>query len=182
MRHLAPILLTLTFSLTLFTPAHPSTPVHCQKTILGSLSGPYDGDFLSDNSCKCKKLLPDYEYSVVGTIIQWQYYNFHRNLTFFMCTNKGGSWCHTIRREPSEDHPEKKDEFCFRRNYLTGNEFVSFNGQERELGPGGGQGYNVRSADAFCMDVYMQTHGNDTVGIGDEYYYDDVDDMCPGCK
>lgn len=69
MRRLASILLTLTFSLTLFTPTHPSTPVLCEEGFVGSLSGRNDGDFLSENSCKCKKLLPKYEYSVIDTSI-----------------------------------------------------------------------------------------------------------------
>jgi len=174
-----------------------------QGRIPGSITGPHTGDYLTDTRCTCTNTT-----GRVGVAYEWVYYNYHSNATFILywLDNSGvfETWNHgwfcryyAVSKPPKNPRSRKTDELCIwpsqRPDLLNmkWEDCFSFNRQMRSLGKWGGQGrkaypksfVNSEICPHMCEVTMWGEHGiKGATGKGKALVFDDVDDMCDGCR
>lgn len=147
---------------------------------------------------------------------QFEYYNVHLNTTFILtskCPDIGtGSDTNCVPTSAGEDllagdtieeickswegygtthHRWGKltDKFCYKPHPKDGDDYMSFNGQERDLSRWGSQGPRFQSeekSEEVCEDLCRTTMDagllrDDTLPPSHQVVWVNIDDMCEGC-
>jgi hypothetical protein len=207
---LAAILITVTYAASPEEVAIGKVP--------GYLDGqpPRQSDFLTSTFCYCA--LPNHvsNRKEEAHYFQFEYYNLHLNTTFilnhlceasaddkFTCLSprtvaEGESdnpdWADKVCRSWERDgHVSHHDKFCYipyKSAYSDTEDWMTFNKQERALGPGSGQGPAFEPqemVDDVCTglcEVFtgMPYLNNSKLAHNRIIIYEDMDDMCDRCR
>ncbi len=211
--------LLLALAAILITVANAATPEEAAVgKVPGYLHGqpPRQSDFLTSTFCYCA--LPNHVLNrkEEAHYFQFEYYSVHLNTTFileqlceasaddkFTCLSPRSvsegeedrsEWSHKVCRSWERDgHVSHQDHFCYlphQNQYSDTDDFVVFNKQKRNLGPGGRQGPAFEPQDmvddvctGFC-DVHtgMPYLNDSKLAHNRIIIYEDMDDMCDDCR
>lgn len=185
------------------------------KGFTGAADVELTGDYLSATFCYCE--YPPNVADVLGHYYQFEYYNVHLNSTFILTSScpdpefgyeidcvppSGGE--HLLAGYTMDEncrawkgyqtvHDQKKkddDQFCYKPHHHDGNDYMSFNGQKRNLGWTGGQGpvlLNTVESEKVCeglcrenLEIPVLT--DPSYPRSHQVVWTNVADMCEHCE
>ena len=176
----------------------------------------FSGDYLTGTFCYCE-YPPEME-EVMGPahFYQFEYYNKHHDTTFIVtsaCPDgdigfditcvppNGGKYVlagNTMDLDckawagyetVDEQKVKREDEFCYMPHYKHGVDYISFNGQKRNLDPRGHQGARFERSlepeicESLCQEnMDMAMLKDDSFPPSHQVEWTKLDDMCDDCK